>query len=138
MVQLIVTAIILAILGVIDTAYLFYRSRQKKPMICPMNHDCSVVTESKWNKTFFVKNDTLGLIFYIGVLILLIIGFYKTDLRQLLYTLMLIGTGGGILFSAFLVYVQLKIIKDYCFYCMVSAGINLLLFINILALFLGY
>ena len=37
-------------------------------------------------------------------------------------------------FSLFLIYVQAKVLKEYCFYCLVSAGINFLIFLNIFAL----
>ena len=130
MVQFIATFIVLAILGLVDTLYLVYQHYKKKPLICPVDHDCSVVTESKWNKIFFVRNDILGLLFYIGLLVAILITIFSPNLIPNLYLLITIATGLGLLGSIFLVYIQLYVIKDYCFYCMVSAIINLLLFVN--------
>jgi uncharacterized membrane protein len=44
-------------------------------------------------------------------------------------------TGGGFIFSVFLTYLQLVVIKNYCFWCLVSAGIGVLMFGNALVIF---
>ncbi len=51
--------------------------------------------------------------------------------------LILISAGIGLLFSTFLILIQLIKIKDYCFYCMVSALITLILFLNSLILWMS-
>ena len=44
-------------------------------------------------------------------------------------------TFGALLFSIFLVYLQKYVIKEYCFYCLISALVSLLIFLNVLMLF---
>lgn len=137
--QFVATFIVLAIGGVIDAANLMYRHamKAKKPMICPLNGDCSAVTESKWSTTFGVRNDLLGLLYYLATLAGIISAQYLPSFRSAIYLLLVLMTGGGLLFSAYLIYVQAKIIRQYCFYCLVSAGITTLLFVNAAALYLG-
>lgn len=133
--QWIATFIVLAVLGIADAGYLTLKHREKKPLACPLDHDCSHVTESKWATIFGVRNEVLGLLFYVallvGALLLLTFPSYAATLR----TLFLLATAGGFLFSAFLTMLQFAVIKDYCFYCLISAGINGLLVINAWVLF---
>lgn len=115
------TFIVLAVAGIVDTGYLVYKHRQKKPLVCPINHDCNVVTESRWGNFLGIRNETLGLIFYISLLSLAWRGNYS---------LLFLITGIGLLYSLFLVWLQVYVIKNYCFYCLISALISLLLFFN--------
>ncbi|MBI2449193.1 hypothetical protein HYV49_02765 [Candidatus Pacearchaeota archaeon] len=128
-IQFIVSLIVLALLGIIDSAYLAWTHFMKKQLVCPID-GCEVVVESKWNKIFFVRNEILGLMFYIAVLIGAILLFQGSSIKIWL----VIISGIGLLFSAFLVYVQARIIKSYCFYCLISALITLLIFLNLLML----
>ena len=131
-VQFITTLIVLGLLGFVDTIYLIWKSRGKKPLVCPIGDDCNKVLESKWSKIFFVKNDILGLLFYIGIIIgavLLLLEF-----NEKIKMILIFASGIGVLFSGFLVFIQVKVIKNYCFYCLISAFINVLIFLNLLLL----
>lgn len=133
--QWIATFIVLSVLGIIDAGYLVWKHRQHQPLACPLNHDCSHVTESKWAKIFGVRNDILGLLFYVGMLggaVALL--FVPVALAATLAWYMFLATAGGLLFSIALMIIQFAIIKDYCFYCLISAGLTIFLFVNSLAL----
>lgn len=124
----------LAILGLVDTGYLAYRHTRKKPLVCPLEHDCSKVTESKWSSVLGVRNEYLGVCYYAGILIGMCGAIAAPGWQGLLMLLVFLGTSIGVLYSLFLVAVQFVVIKDYCFYCLISAGITFLLFINSIAL----
>lgn len=132
----IATFLVLAVAGAIDAGYLVYKHNQKKrkPLICPLNHDCSRVTESKWASVFRVRNEILGLVFYILVLGGIAASLYFSAYALYIYFLLTLFSGGALLFSLFLVAVQIWEIKDYCFYCIISASINLFIFLNALTL----
>lgn len=132
----ITTFIALTLGGLVNAGYLVRKHFQKKPLVCPFNHDCSVVTESKWGKIFFIRNEILGFLFYIFLLTNIIILIFNPELN-ILKTLILISTFLGLLFSIFLVLLQKYVIKDYCFYCIISAIITLLIFLNSVYLFWG-
>ncbi len=116
--------------GIIDTSYLLYQHYKKKPLVCPMDHDCSVVTESKWSKVFFVRNEILGLSFYLLILISLIASVILPNFSSKIYLFLFIFSIIGVAFSIFLVYLQVYKIRDYCFYCLISAFLTLLIFVN--------
>src|SRR3972149_1960111 len=129
-----VTFIVLTILGITDAGYLAYEHLRRKPLVCPLDHDCSVVTESKWSKIFGVRNEVLGLIFYILAFVGVLILIFLPALSPLIKMVLMLGTFAGFLFSIFLTGISLFVIKDYCFYCLLSFGIILLLFLNSLVL----
>ena len=133
MVQLefVVSLIVLVILGIFDSGYLIKKRVKKQPLSCPINGGCEKVVESRWNAIFFIKNDVLGLFYYILILFLALYLFFTSE--KLLFLTKLIS-GASLLFSLFLVFIQVKIIKEYCFYCLISALINLLIFVNVFVL----
>jgi len=127
----------LSLLGSVNAGYLIYKHYHKKPLVCPINHNCSVVTESKWSHIFFVKNEILGFLFFVGFFLLGLISVYATLYQQaFLFFLFVIGSAIGVLFSLFLIGIQIFAIKDYCFYCIISAIITLLVFVNSVVLYL--
>jgi len=129
MVQLVVSIIVLALVGIINASYLVWSHYKEKPLVCPIE-GCNKVVDSKWSNFLGIRNDVLGILFYILVLIGAFLIFFDYDVK----TYLIIGTGLGLFFSIFLVFIQAKIIKSYCFYCLVSAFINLLVFLNVLFL----
>ena len=133
------TFVVLAFSGLIDTGYLVYKHAMKarQPLVCPLRMDCAKVTEGEFSKTFGIRNDYLGILYYLSALIGAFLGMKFPEMKKVIYTLLLLMTGGGLLFSGYLVYLQAKVIKEYCFYCLVSAGITSLLFINAINLFLN-
>lgn len=127
--------ITLAIVGIADAGYLVWKHYRHKasPLVCPLDHDCSKVTESRWSHIFGVRNEVLGLLFYISMLAAGLLTFLKPEFSPLSFPLLLlmkIAAGGGLVFSLFLIWVQIYKIKDYCFYCILSALITLLLLVN--------
>ena len=129
--EFVVSLIVLAILGIFDSGYLIKKRVKKQPLTCPINGGCEKVVESKWNAIFFIKNDFLGLFYYILILFLVLYLFFISE--KLLFITKIVS-GASLLFSLFLVFIQAKIIKEYCFYCLISALINLLIFVNVLFL----
>lgn len=127
----VVSLIVLAILGIFDSGYLIKKRVKKQPLTCPINGGCEKVVESKWNSIFLIKNDILGLFYYILILFLVLYLFFISE--KLLFLTKIIS-GASLLLSLVLVFIQAKIIKEYCFYCLISALINLLIFVNVLFL----
>lgn len=122
----------LAVGGIVTSGYLVWQHyhRQRQPLLCPLNNDCSKVTESRWSHLFYVRNEVLGLLFYVGMILAALLLIFNVPLPINLSWWMRLASGGGTLFSLVLVYLQIKVIKDYCFYCLISAVLTILLFIN--------
>lgn len=129
------TFIVLSVAGLVNASYLTYKHYQKKPLVCPINHDCNAVVESKWGNMFGIRNEILGVLFYGGMFIGGLLNVVRPEAIPKLHLLILIGSSLGLAFSILLTLIQKYAIKDFCFYCLISAGISLLLFLNSLVLF---
>ena len=123
--QLITLLIIFGILGIINSVFLIKKRLRKEPLVCPIGDDCNKVIESKYNKILFVKNDVLGLIYYV----LIIVSLYFLLVSKNILVLMQIISGLALLVSLYLFYIQARVIREYCFYCNLATLINLFIFL---------
>lgn len=126
----IATFISLALGGIVNSAWLAYRHYKKKPLICPLDHDCSVVTESGWSTFLGVRNEILGILFYVFMIGGVFAALSLPERVYIISLLLVLSASGGVVYSAFLAYVQFFVIKDYCFYCLISALLTVLFLIN--------
>ncbi|MEK7554476.1 MAG: vitamin K epoxide reductase family protein [Patescibacteria group bacterium] len=124
------TFIVLSALGIANAAYLAFKHREGKPLVCPLDHDCNAVVESRWNKILGIRNEYLGVLFYAGLFIAALVTIFVPETSSTINRSFIYATGTGALYSAFLTLIQMIAIKDYCFYCLLSALTALLLFIN--------
>ena len=132
---LVFSFIALCLLGIADAGYLAYKHRRKEVLICPLNYDCNAVTESKWGSVFGIRNEVLGLLFYVAAIAAILAALFVPGWTPTIYLLLVLASGGGLVYSIFLIFIQTFVLKNYCFYCLISAAVNLLLFINSVLLF---
>lgn len=125
MLQTAILLLVLSLLGIVNSGYLAWKHYRKQPLVCPLKEKCELVTESKWSHIFGVRNEVLGVLYYIFAFLFVIYVFFFNPGMKILF---IIGTGGALLFSAFLVFLQSYVIKSYCFYCIISAILSLLIF----------
>ena len=111
----------LSAIGISEMVYLVRTRISAQKPICPIGGDCHVVLTSKWSRIFIVPNDILGLLNYIGIAFLsafLVIGFGPVSLWFFILKVIITLTS---LLSLFFVYLQWKVIKAWCFWCVMSA-----------------
>ena len=130
--QLITMLAVLSILGVIDSIYLYYKHSKKQPLVCLLNTNCNAVLNSKWSHIFGIRNELFGIAYYSLIFIGSFVLFYN-ETHFIHISLRLISFL-AMIFSAFLIYLQKYVIKEYCFYCIISAIISLLILVIILLL----
>jgi uncharacterized membrane protein len=112
----------IAAIGISETAYLIRKRIAAERPICPIGEGCVTVLNSKYNKLFFgVHNDIGGLLFYMSFLFFssfLVIGVGDLNFWKMVMQFMLIGATA---MSAALTFIQWKVIKAWCFWCVMSA-----------------
>jgi uncharacterized membrane protein len=118
--------LILAILGICITLYISIAHALKKKVVCPITKNCNIVLDSKYSKTFGIKNELIGLAYY---LIIFLFFFYEISSMNILIK---IASIIALIRSINLFYTQYKILKNYCFWCITTAIINFLISILIL------
>jgi len=123
----------LAAIGISETTYLIQKRHLGEKPVCPINiSDCHKVLESKYNKTFWIHNDVLGLIFYITVAILtslIVIGIHPVNLLDIIVKLLIYI---GVLMSIFFTFLQWRVIQAWCTWCLISALTILLMTVIVL------
>ena len=111
----------LAAIGVSETAYLIRKRITRQKPVCIIGEQCHQVLESKYNKILGIHNDVLGLAFY--VLVSFFTAFLVIGVEPIVWwdTIANILILAGVVASVILIYIQWRIIKAWCFWCVVSA-----------------
>lgn len=112
----------IAAIGISETAYLVRTRIAAERPVCPIGEDCTTVLSSKYNRLFFgIHNDIVGMLFYVSfaaIAALLVIGTsYGSEL-------LMIGKfmiAGATLMSLVFTYLQWRVIRAWCFWCLMSA-----------------
>jgi len=111
----------LAAIGIAETVYLIRKRMAQEEPVCILGEDCQRVLESKYNKILGIHNEIFGLAFYIAISFLtafLVIGiepmiFWDMSVKILIAL--------GVVMSIILIYLQWRVIKAWCFWCVLSA-----------------
>jgi len=123
--------LILAFVGICETVYLISKRKKNEKPICISKSNCSLVLESKYNKTFGVYNDVLGLVFYLFTFaahIIFLLNFLKVglvyeadDFVRWLLLLFLAALLIALVMSTRFVFLMAFKIKTWCQWCVGSA-----------------
>lgn len=111
----------LSALGISDTVYLIRKRIAAEKPFCPIGESCTLVLTSKYNKIFLIPNDVLGLLFYIFICFVaafLVIGVGPLAFWKIIFQL---AVAVGSLLSLFFTYLQWRVIRAWCFWCLMSA-----------------
>ena len=110
-------------IGLSIATYLIRKRRASELPVCIIGSDCSIVLGSKYNRFFFIHNDIAGFLFYIvsaTITALLFLDIGNVELLVGFYGIILLGAS---LLSLIFTYLQWRVIKAWCFWCVASAGI---------------
>ena len=111
----------LASIGISETVYLIRKRIAAEQPVCPIGDDCAMVLSSKYSRIFIVPNDILGLLSYI--IIATIAAFLVIEIPPLLLWALIIKILVGVasIMSLIFTYLQWRVIRAWCFWCLMSA-----------------
>ncbi len=122
---------LVALVGFFVALYLaLYKTGVIGSLACGADGGCQRVQLSKWGDLMGIPVATWGVGFYavvFAIAFMLVLERWA-DSRRLSLALLVL-TGWGVLFSAWLTYLELFVIKAICRYCVVSAVIAVVLFV---------
>lgn len=122
------TAIILAAAGLLVAGYLTYTHVTNSNFLCSDTGGCSTVRSSRYSTVGGVPVALLGLLGYATILGTVVYG-KAGGARAIYANLTAFGlTSIGVLYSAYLTYLELFVIGAICPYCVASAVIMVALF----------
>lgn len=126
-----VSLVALSIAGFLVSLHIHHRKRTQQKLVCIIGTDCDAVVNSKWGKLFGVPNEVLGMLYYVFIAAGTALVFFNATAESglSLSTILFFVSGIVAFVSVFLIGVQAFVLKDWCDYCLASAGINIAIFV---------
>jgi uncharacterized membrane protein len=126
-------SIALTLIGLLVAAYMTVYAITSNDNMCIGSQDCSVVNASKYSKIDIaglqIPVAVLGVIGYTAILAVLLLesrnGFLQQNASLAFFGLSLMG----FLFTLYLIYVEIALIRAYCPFCIASQVAMTLIFI---------
>ncbi len=112
---------ILAAIGVGETVYLIRKRIAMQHPVCFIGQSCEMVLTSKYSKMFFIPNDVLGLLACLAVMVLTALITIGIGPISFWFLILKVAVAVGSLMSLVFVFLMWKIIKGWCFWCVMSA-----------------
>jgi uncharacterized membrane protein len=123
-------SLIIAAIGLIDSLYLIWIKIANSPAYCLQGvGDCFTVNTSKYSVIFGIPIAVFGVLGYLFILIILAFEDRSNFLKENSLYIMFGVTLVGILYSAYLTYLELFVILAICPFCVLSAIAMTTLFI---------
>ena len=125
---------LLGLFGFWVAKQIYKKKRSKNPFVCPIKFDCSSVVNSDYSRLFGIPLEILGMLYYgLVFMIYLFSSAYLYFSQNLppnnLIIFMIALSVFAFLFSLYLIWVQIFILKKWCSWCFVSAFVSTLIFI---------
>jgi uncharacterized membrane protein len=123
-------AAFLALVGVLLATYLYlYKIGVIGTMVCGTG-TCELVQTSRWSRFLGLEVSLIGLLGYLAILAVSLVGLNPAHAaRRWPDTWLVLLSGGGLIFSGYLTYIELFVLHAVCRWCVVSAVIFSLLFV---------
>lgn len=121
-----VAAAIVALLGLIDAAYLTYHHYTAEVVPCGLEFDCETVLNSKYAEIAGIPLAAFGAAAYLAVMLLALLSVFRNRVTWNLYGIQVTMMA---LVSCYLIYVQHSYIHAWCQYCLISAATSFTLFL---------
>jgi len=120
---------LLGLVGFIISTYIYNKKKAKKKLICPRRSNCDTVIHSDYSKILGIPVEVLGMVYYffIGSVysVVFIFDLWSSTIGHIIFGISMCS----LLFSIYLVSMQVFVIKQWCAWCLCSAAISLLIFI---------
>jgi uncharacterized membrane protein len=122
-------AIVLAIIGLLVSIYMTIYKITSNDSMCIGSGDCKTVNASRYAEVYGVPVAVLGVAGYAAILAVLLLerrpGFFQQNGSLLFFGLSLTG----FLFTLYLIFVEVALIKAYCPFCITSQTVMTIIFI---------
>ena len=119
----------LIILGLLVSIYMTIFKITSNENMCIGSKDCSIVNASRYSEINNIPVAVIGIGGYSALLAILLLerrpGFIKQNGTMLFFALSLVG----FFFTAYLIFVEIVLIKAYCPFCITSQVAMTLIFI---------
>jgi uncharacterized membrane protein len=121
--------IALAVLGLLVAIYMTIYKITNNASMCIGSSGCSEVNASRYSEINGIPVAVLGVLGYAAILALLFLeqrpGIFQQNGTMMFFGISLLG----FLFTLYLIYVEVALIKAYCPFCLTSQAVMTIIFI---------
>jgi len=116
--------------GFLLAFYIRHKKSSGEKMVCPIGADCDPVVHSEYSHFWGIPIEFLGMIYYgvTSVFYSLLIIFHHADFSGILPIIFIISSS-AFLFSCYLTFIQAFVLKQWCSWCLISAGFSTIIFL---------
>lgn len=118
--------------GFIDSSYLSVLHYKNTIPPCSLLGECETVLTSRYAVVWGVPTALFGALYYLAVVILSVLYFDTKKIKYIFAAMSVVTI--GFIFTLWLLFLQAFIIKAFCEYCLLSAGVTITLFFIVLTL----
>ncbi len=112
---------IVSVLGFLISLYLLYAYTIAKKVVC-IGGGCDIVASSPYSSFFGIPHPLLGMLFYASVFLM----SFRKNLKTFMYVLITVGA----VYSLYLTFLEVFVIKAICVWCVASALCSWILFLS--------
>ncbi|MBW8771902.1 MAG: vitamin K epoxide reductase family protein [Gemmatimonadetes bacterium] len=124
-------AALLSLIGLLVATYLYLFKLGMIPGLACGTGGCETVQASPWATFLGLPVALIGVLGYLGCLVLALIGLQRqNEERHWSDALLLVGATVGVGFTGWLTYAEAYLIEAWCRWCLGSAAIITLLFLT--------
>ena len=124
-----VISIVLAFIGLIDSIYLVWVKYTDQYALCGPIGNCESVNTSQYSEIFGIPIALLGAGAYLVIIVLLLLENRSEIMHEyspmLVFGISLIG----VIYSIYLTYIEIVVLRAICPYCVISAIVLVLLLV---------
>lgn len=117
----------LGFLGVLISAYVWFKQVTTGPVLC-IGSGCAAVIRSKYGRLLGIPNGALGVAYFLGVSIAVLV----TPRFPLAVHLTLAASLVALILYGYLTYLQFFVLRTLCSWCISSAGLTAVIFVLLL------
>ncbi|MBI2635219.1 MAG: hypothetical protein HYW79_01600 [Parcubacteria group bacterium] len=115
--------------GFLLAFYIRHKKGSHEKMTCPLNSDCDAVIYSEYSRFFGIPVEILGLLYYGLVMTSYVLFLVIPALALPLIVFGILAlTTAAFLFTLYLTFIQAFALKQWCTWCLMSAGLCAIIF----------
>lgn len=121
---------IFSMLGLAVASFLFFEYSFNGPILCPTGQGCDIVRASSYSHIFGIPIPLLGIAYYLTLAVLSVVHSHQLP-HKVIHKLQLFGSAAAVGFGVYLTYLEAFVIKAFCFWCVLSFIISVVIFATI-------
>lgn len=128
-INLVLFIVLLNIIGLWVSFYIYNKKTKKKKLICPSRTGCDKVVNSKYSKIMGISLEVIGVLYYLFSIVIYSFIFLFSGQMFLIISLLFFIHLVAFIFSLRLIFLQAFVIKRWCMWCLFSGFISISVFV---------